>query len=217
MSQTGEGHRWTPVVSHGVRGSSPGIRRLYSPAPVQHRRGRSMVAVELPVRASLRLGRGRFRPVRTIRTILRNGRASERPFSGGRARAKRARSRWPSPNRRGRAPARSHELRLWAPAARAWATTLLCTDSCTSSRLAAARTSTVAWSRSAGAVDRSDDFLRCPAIPSSPGCLNRQSAELGWRSDADFPGQGDVDAVKPEPAEIVDRSPYSSVGGTFTR
>jgi hypothetical protein len=93
VSQTGEGHRWTPVVSHGVRGSSPGVRRLYSPAPVQHRRGRSMVAVESPVRASLRLGRGRFRPVRTIRTILRNGRASERPFSGRRARAKRARSR----------------------------------------------------------------------------------------------------------------------------
>jgi hypothetical protein len=30
----------------------------------------------------------------------------------------------------------------------------------------------------AGAVDCRDDFLRCPAIPSPPGCLNRQSAEL---------------------------------------
>jgi hypothetical protein len=64
----------------------------------------------------------------------------------------------------------------------------------------------------AGAVDCGDDFLRCPPIPSPPDCLNRQSAELGWRSDADFPGRGDVDAVKPEPAEIVDRSPRSVFG-----
>jgi hypothetical protein len=67
----------------------------------------------------------------------------------------------------------------------------------------------------AGAVDRSDEFLRCPAIPSPPGCLNRQSAELGRRSDADSPGRGDVDAVKPEPAEIVDRSPSKSVSITL--
>jgi hypothetical protein len=94
---------------------------------------------------------------------------------------------------------------------------LLCADSWTSARFAALRTSgrCLVEVPRAGAVDCGDDFLRFPPIPSPPGCLNRQSAELGWRSDADFPGRGDVDAVKPEPAELVDRSPSKSVSITL--
>ena len=47
--------------------------------------------------------------------------------------------------------------------------------------------------------DRLDHLKRCAPVAGPPGCLNRQSAELGWRSDADFPGRGDVTQSSPNP------------------